>query len=115
MGELFKKEMSNAVERAQSSENLGTLSYGMEHVHVHRKTFFSYNVKLLFLGREPNDLFRMRLDYSWRKLIDPNNIGKDLYTKDLKEPCMGEACYGEKVVYEVLRNMKLEVEYVDKN
>merc|ERR1719271_1203854 len=69
---------------------------------------------MLFRRVEPSDLFRMRLDSRWRKIIDGNNIGNVLYCKELKEVAGdgSQIKYGDKVVYEVLQNIKLEIQFV---
>jgi hypothetical protein len=111
---IVRREMKNAAERSSEPDAVAMLRRDAENARVDRKTFFSYNLGMLFRRVEPSDLFRMRLDSRWRKIIDGNNIGTVLYCKELKEVAGdgSQIKYGDKVVYEVLQNIKLEIQFV---
>jgi hypothetical protein len=100
--------------------NRKTLKSTAETIRINRKTYFSYNVKLYSKQSLPSDLFRMRLDQAWERILDPvqgdGNIGafKIAYTKELVD---NKEQYGQKVVYDVIPregtgSVQLEVQFV---
>merc|ERR1712217_903658 len=112
--QAVRMEMQQSIERSGSADSSRKQKSTVKAVRVTRKTFFSYNLKKFYSCKEPSDLLRMRLDSGFKDSLE--DLGSILYSKDLmtlRSSSDQAQKYGEKIVYEVFRNIKLEVQFVE--